>query len=296
MSSAAPIDAIVETFETLPPQLQGAARYVIDHPHDVALLSMREQARRAGVQPWTMTRLARRLGFEGYEPFRAVFADTLRQGGLGFAGKASEQLARQTEVGGRALAAEMIAALTARIGSLGEERSLDRLAAAAERMHHARRIYCLGLRSSHSVAAHVAYVMSFLGEKVVLLDAAAGTGADALRHAGADDVLLAVSVAPYTKLTVELARHAALRAVPVIALTDSAVSPLAGLAVETIVVSTESPSFFHTMTAAFAAGEVLCALVAGFGGEAAQAAIRLTDTQLSELGLHDLPAHNWRRS
>lgn len=290
-----PIDAIVEAFDTLPPQLQGAARYVIDHPHDVALLSMREQARRAGVQPWTMTRLARRLGFDGYEPFRALFADGLRHGGLGFAGKAREQLARQAEVGGRALAAEMVASLSARIGVLGDAASLDALTAAAERIHLSRRVYCLGLRSSYPVAAHFAYMMSFLGDRAALLDGAAGTGADALRHATSEDALLAVAVAPYTRRTVDLARHAAQRAVPVIALTDSAVSPLAGVAAETIVVSTESPSFFHTMTAAFAVGEVLCALVAGLGGEAAQAAIRLTDAQLSELGIHEAAVGHRRR-
>lgn len=295
MPTPPPVDEIVEAFDALPPQLQGAARYVIDNPHDVALLSMREQARRAGVQPWTMTRLAQRLGFDGYEPFRAGFADQLRQGGLGFAGKAQKQFARQTEVGGRALAAEMVAKVSASIGSLGEAASLDALTSAAERIHLARRVYCLGLRSSYPVAAHFAYMMSFLGDRTVLLDGAAGTGADALRHATTDDVLLAVAVAPYTRLTVELARAAARRAVPVVALTDSAVSPLAGVAAETIIVSTESPSFFHTMTAAFAVGEVLGALVAGLGGDAAQAAIRRTDAQLSELGIHELPPAARRR-
>ncbi|MGH7879602.1 MAG: MurR/RpiR family transcriptional regulator, partial [Candidatus Binataceae bacterium] len=49
-------------FEQLPPQLKEAARWVIDHPADVALLSMREQARRAGIPPATLTRLAQRLG------------------------------------------------------------------------------------------------------------------------------------------------------------------------------------------------------------------------------------------
>jgi DNA-binding MurR/RpiR family transcriptional regulator len=295
MPNPLPIDEVVEAFDSLPPQLQGAARYVIDHPHDVALLSMREQARRAGVQPWTMTRLAQRLGFDGYDPFRARFADELRQGGLGFTGKAREQFARQTEVGGRALAAEMLATVSASIGKLGEAASLDALASAAERIHQARRVYCLGLRSSYPVAAHFAYMMSFLGDRAVLLDGGAGTGLDSLRHATSDDVLLAVAVAPYTRLTVELARHAAQRAVPVVALTDSAVSPLAGIAAEAITVPTESPSFFHTMAAAFAVGEVLGALVAGLGGDAAQAAIRRTDAQLSELGIHEIPPAARRR-
>lgn len=53
---------IVHAFDALSGQLRIAARYVLDRPRDVALLSMREQARQAEVQPATMTRLAKHLG------------------------------------------------------------------------------------------------------------------------------------------------------------------------------------------------------------------------------------------
>src|SRR2546421_340830 len=53
-------------FEDLPRQLREAARWVVDHPTDVALLTTREQARRAKIAPATLTRLAQRLGFSGY--------------------------------------------------------------------------------------------------------------------------------------------------------------------------------------------------------------------------------------
>jgi DNA-binding MurR/RpiR family transcriptional regulator len=47
MDQRGPLNAsIVEAFDLLPPQLQTAARYMLDRPDDVALLSMREQARR----------------------------------------------------------------------------------------------------------------------------------------------------------------------------------------------------------------------------------------------------------
>ncbi|RJT31987.1 MurR/RpiR family transcriptional regulator [Mesorhizobium waimense] len=282
-------DAIVEVFDTLPTQLQGAARYLIDNPEDVALLSMREQARRAGLQPWTMTRLAKRLGFEGYEPLRSLYANAMRQGELGFASKAGAQLARQEQVGERALAAEMIVSLSRQVAGLGEPQMLDTLAEAAERLYAARRIFCLGLRSSHPVAAHFAYVMSFLGEKAVMLDAASGAGTDAIRLATTEDVLLVVGVAPYTRLTVDLARRAAANGVPLIAITDSVVSPLAPLAALSVLVATDSPSFFHTMSPAFIVGEILAALIAGKGRQKSLAAIRRTEDQLSQLDIHILP-------
>ncbi|RAZ92948.1 SIS domain-containing protein [Mesorhizobium hawassense] len=289
-------DAIVEVFDSLPSQLQDAARYLLDNPEDVALLSMREQARRAGLQPWTMVRLAKRLGFDGYEPLRSLYANAMRQGELGFAGKAGTQLAHQQEIGDRALAGEMVRSLAEQIARLGEPEQLDTLVAAAERLHAAHRIFCLGLRSSHPVVAHFSYVMSFLGEKTVVLDGASGTGTDAIRLATAEDVLFVVSVAPYTRLTVDLARRAAAGGVPVIALTDSAVSPLVGLAALSVLVPTESPSFFHAMAPAFVVGEILAALIAGKGGDKALAAIRRTEDQLSQLDIHILPPRGRRKS
>ena len=279
-------DRIVGVFDGLSAQLQAAARYLLDHPREVALLSMREQARQAGVQPATMTRLAKALGLEGYEPVRQAYADALR---AGFAGKADVQLKRQQVKGDKALAAEMLESLGRQIAWLGEPAALDGLVAAARRLAKARRVYCLGLRSSHPAAWQLHYILSLIGERTRLLDSSAGIGADAIGAATAGDVLLAVSVAPYTRQTIEIADYACAEGVPVVAVTDSRVSPLARLATETVVVSTDSPSFFHAMSPAFVVAEVLGALVAGRGGAAALQALGRTDRRLASLKVFHTP-------
>src|SRR5258707_12348074 len=81
-------------FENLSPQLQEAARWVIDHPADVALLSLREQARRAGIAPATLTRLAQRLGLRGYDGARKVYADAVRGRPDTHRGRGEERLGR----------------------------------------------------------------------------------------------------------------------------------------------------------------------------------------------------------
>jgi DNA-binding MurR/RpiR family transcriptional regulator len=294
MESRGPLNAsIVEAFDLLPPQLQTAARYMLDRPDDVALLSMREQARRAGVPPATMTRLAKRLGLDGYDSVRELYAGAVRAGTLGFAGKAGVQVEVQALHGERALAAEMATMLSRQIAALAEPAALDRLADAASRLHEARRVYCLGLRSCHAAAWHFHYMLSLLGDKTVMLDDAGGTGLDAIRDAGTADALLVASVEPYARATIEGARYAAGRGVPVVALTDSEVSPLAQIAGNTILVATGSPSFFHTMTPLLAVAEILAALVAGRGGAKALAALEHTEAQLSAFGVH-LPRRNGR--
>ena len=277
---------IVEAFNGLSPQLQTAARYVLDCPDDVALLSMREQARRAGVPPATMTRLAKRLGLEGYDEVRALYAGAVRDGTLGFAGKAGLQVETQKLRGERALAADMALTLSRQIARLAETPTLDRLADAAGRLHQARRIYCLGLRSCHAIAWHFHYMLSLLSDKTVMLDDAGGIGLDAIRDASGSDVLLAASVEPYARATIDGARYAHRQGVPVVALTDSEVSPLAQIAVTMIPAATDSPSFFHTMAPLLAVGEILAALVAGRSGAQALEALGRTEAQLAAFGVH----------
>ena len=68
---------IDQSFEALSPELQRAARWLRQNPAALALQSMRSTAREAGVAPATMTRLAQRLGFGGFEDLREPFAGQL---------------------------------------------------------------------------------------------------------------------------------------------------------------------------------------------------------------------------
>ena len=279
-------ERIIQSFDDMPAQLQAGARYVLDRPRDVALLSMREQARQAGVQPATMTRLAKRLGMDGYDDVRELYAAAVRDGGLGFAGKAGVQVVSQKLRGDKALAADMLASIGHQIRELATPASLERLVNAAKALASAQRIYCLGLRSSHSIAWHLHYVLTLVGDRSVHIDGIGATGSDALARATNKDVLLVASVMPYTRLTIELAEYAVSQGIAIVSVTDSEVAPLAQIAQHTIIVSTESPSFFHAMSPAFAVAEVLGAIIAGRGGEVALASLRHSDGHLAALNTH----------
>ena len=289
-------EQIIEAFDSMSVQLQAGARYVLDRPRDVALLSMREQARQAGVQPATMTRLAKHLGMDGYDDVRELYASAVREGDLGFAGKAGVQVVSQKLRGDKALAAEMLKSIGAQIERLAAPDRLDSLVAAARALASARRIFCLGLRSSHSVAWHLHYVLSLVGERSTHIDGIAATGADVLARATGRDVLLVASVLPYTRMTVELAEYAVQRGLRVVAITDSEVAPLAQIAQHSVIVPTDSPSFFHAMSPAFVVAEILGAIIAGRGGEDALSTLRHTDQHLATLNTHLKPRINKKAS
>ncbi|WP_332683963.1 MurR/RpiR family transcriptional regulator [Bosea sp. (in: a-proteobacteria)] len=276
--------ALADRFEQLPQQLQAAARWVLDHPADVALLTTREQAKRAGLSPATLTRLAQRFGLAGYDELRAIHAATLRQRPEGFAGRAGELMQRHGDEGAGAIAQDMFAALAEHLRALREPEALARFEHAAALLAEAQTVFCFGLRSSFPAAYMLDYIRDLIGADSVLADGAGGRGIDALRRIGPGDALFAVSVAPYTRLTLQAAALAKAKGAKLIALTDSPLSPLAAIADAALLVRTETPSFFHSMTPAFAAVECLAALMTARKGSAALAGIARHEAELEAAG------------
>jgi len=276
-------EQMIAQYDAMSAQLQQAARYVLEHPEDVALVSMREVARHADVQPATMTRLAKFLGLPGYDELRAQHTAALREGGDGFAAKVRKRVDEGSERGGSDTASHMLQGLSAQLAKLCEPDSLRRLEAAANRLTSARKVYVLGLRSSHAVAWHFHYVMTLLGERSVHLEGPGGTGGDALIRATPEDVLLVISIKPYATGALELAQLAKAQGVGIVSITDSEVSPLAALSEQVVLCPTESDSFFHTLTPALAISEVLCSLLAAFDRPKTLEALQQADKHLLHL-------------
>lgn len=274
---------IVEQFTTMPRRMQQAARFVLQNPQEVALLSMREQARAAGVSPATMTRLAQFLGLSGYDEVRTLYHDAIREQSDSFAAKARLQIRKQEMEGELAIAARMFARLAHQIEGLSHPDSLKTVVEAANLLAGARRIYCLGMRSCYPVMWQFSYVLSLLGERVELLDKAGYTGSDALMHAVEGDVLFVMTINPYAQAAYDICEYGRSRGLRILAITDAEIAPVMALADVALIAPTESISFFHTIAPSFALAEILANLIAGRPSIDAPSALQQTDTHLRHL-------------
>ena len=72
------IQQLADTIPNLAPQQRIAAQYFIDHPDEIGLRSMRDIASEANIQPATISRLCRSMGFDSYKEFTAPFKQQLR--------------------------------------------------------------------------------------------------------------------------------------------------------------------------------------------------------------------------
>lgn len=273
-------------YDSLPPKLRLAACYILDNPEDVALHSMRELARQAGVTPATMTRLAQALELSGFDEVRALHADVLRASPEVYAGRAEELVAKHRSVGMGGVIAEMITAIMDNLSCLGQASAMQTLEQAAREISQARRVYCLGYRASFPVAFQFAYLMALFDDKCTLIDPAGSGGRlPSTMDMTSDDILLAISYQPSAREVVEATAYARRRGVRVIAITDSAASPVGRMAHRSLLISSASPLFFDLMAPAFALCEILVALVAGLKEGDVPAAIAHWEAMTRDLGV-----------
>ncbi|WP_052958518.1 MurR/RpiR family transcriptional regulator [Aquamicrobium sp. LC103] len=249
-------DLLIDQFETLPRQLKIAANYILNEPTEVAWCSMRELARRAGVSHSTMMRLVHWIGFDKYEEVQSRYQTAIDRVGKSVDG--AVQSGAQVDIDG------FNALFSAQATRLTEGLELPKpFAEAARILAEAPQVYCLGLRSQYAVAHQFNYALSHFHNSTVLIDREIGlkTGG-ALEDSGPADALLAISTAPYARLTVEIAREAASHGVTIVAITDDRLSPLVRLARVSILVRPVKRFYFQSITPTLAAAEILAGLVA----------------------------------
>ena len=96
------LERLSAEWDNLTPEAQKAARYVLENPQDVGVSTVRDIAEAARVKPNTVVRMARQVGFEGYEDFREPFREAIQRGGTSFPDRARwlQDIAKTGDLGG----------------------------------------------------------------------------------------------------------------------------------------------------------------------------------------------------
>ncbi len=260
-STAPVLDRLVDRLADLSPQLRKAAEYVIDHPSHVGVSSIREIAEAAEVKPNTLVRMARAVGFEGFEDFRQPFRESLRAGTENFPDRARwlQSLAKGGRHGG--LYRGMAASTLDNIESMFAGLTAREVKAAADRIVAARNTYVVGVGVSYALAHNFAYLARMALNSVIAVPQEGSLPVDDIARAGRRDVVLGMGFEPYRTEVVDALRIAERQGARTIAITDSRTSPLALTADQSFVVPTHTPQFFTSTVAAAALLETLMAFV-----------------------------------
>ena len=255
------LETLAAQLPELTPETRKAAAYVLENPNDVGVSSIREIAAAANVKPNTFVRMARNIGFDGYEDFREPFREEIRQGRATFPDRARwlQSLSRGGRHGG--LFASMAASAIENIESTFADTDAARIKAAADAIVEARKTYVLGVGINHALARSFAYLADMALENVEALPRDGSLAIDDVARAGPDDVLVAMTFKPYRSDVVDAVTCADEQGSTIIGISDSPASPLVAGREHAFVVQTDSPQFFTSTISTAALLETLMAFV-----------------------------------
>lgn len=287
------ITAMLETFDQLAasirarfaelsPQFQAGAAFLLDHPDEVAVLSMRKVAGRAQVQPASLVRLSQLLGFPGWNELRDLFVARVRTRPEPLTTRARSLVAGTKK---DTFAHDLLAAQQHNLETTAanNERSVMQ---AARVLRKARHVYVAGFRSCYGVAFGFVYGYGLFRPSVSLLTGEAGTLEMQLRSISRDSATVVMSFAPYSVEAARVAEVALEKGSRLVAITDSAVSPIALNADSALIFSHESPSFFPSLVAATAIAESLVAHLLSLEGTEAVEQLEMAERSLHAKGAY----------
>jgi DNA-binding MurR/RpiR family transcriptional regulator len=277
-SKPSPLNELCSALPSLPMRLQEVGRFVAANDYDATTRSMRELATAAGADPAAFTRLAKALGYSGWDELRAALTEARRPAQSSpFSGRAKSR--RQGPNPEISLIAEKLEAEAAGLTRI----SSGSVAGAAKALHAARRIWIVGFRSCRSVAELLNYQLRLFRPDAVQLVGGSGPEDLDLGAFRTGDAVVVIGFAPYSTASVRAARAAYLSGATLIAITDRVTAPMAeGAGHQLLFESASSPGFFPSLTGAIVIAQSLAAAAFVLGGPGAKRRLEETEARLAD--------------
>lgn len=225
----------------LSPSQRQIADCLIANMHEAALWGVEELAAKSNTCVATVVRFAKKLDYSGYlEMRKALVTAAKRHYGRG------EQLL-QAPVQASATLLEVARRDIRNIDTLVKSVNEDLLQRVVKQIQVSRLRLAIGDGVSALMARQLAYLLINTGIPVM-----EGNPADFATQVGmldSKDLLIAISITPYTQETLDAAAYARKRGVPVLAFTDNLSGPLARAANLALPIPGENLLFSHSVTA-----------------------------------------------
>lgn len=253
---------MIERKGSMPKRLAQIAAFALANPDEIAFGTAASIAAASDVQPSTLVRLAHHLGYEGFSDLQSIFRERLRD-------RTSSYEERLISLEKSNAADEDAMLLNGFLTAAGQ--SVSRLAAtikpdvfarAVDTLAAAETIYLIAKRRSYPLTAHMTYAFSKLHIRHQIVASPNGVDAETVQFATARDAAIAASFAPYAADSLAQTQVLSERGVPIVAITDSAFSPLAAIASHSLEVAEADFAGFRSLSASMALAMALPVAIA----------------------------------
>ncbi|MCA2407761.1 MurR/RpiR family transcriptional regulator [Rhizobium leguminosarum bv. viciae 248] len=243
---------IIERKASMPKRLAQVAAFALGNPDEIAFGTTASIAAASDVQPSTLVRLAHHLGYGGFSDLQSIFRERLRDRTLSY----EERLVTLEQSSGddedANLLSGFIAAANQSVNRLAATVQSDTFTKAVNILASAETIYLIAKRRSYPLTAHMTYAFSKLNIRHQIVASPNGVDPEMVQFATPKDAAIAASFSPYAADSLSQSQELADRGVPVIAITDSAFSPLAACATHWFEVAEADFAGFRSLSASMA--------------------------------------------
>lgn len=235
------------------------AAYILSDYDKAAFMTANKLGSLVGVSESTVVRFAALLDYDGYPAMQKALQEMVR-------GKLTS-IQRIRTSNDRLFSTDVVSSVLQmdreKIRIAIEEVDRTAFRAVVDKLLIARHIYILGVRSSSFLAGYLHFYLHLIFENVTLVTSnSAGDILESILRIGPGDVLVGISFPRYSKSTVKGVQFAHDRGADVVAITDSAISPLYPLASAALLARSDMISFVDSLVAPFS---LLNALIVAAG-------------------------------
>jgi DNA-binding MurR/RpiR family transcriptional regulator len=276
-AKSSPLSDLCSALPSLPLRLQQVGRFVAANDYDATTRSMRDLAAEAGADPAAFTRLAKAIGYSGWEELRAALTEARRPAQAApFSGRTRGR--RHGPNADVMLVTDKLEAEAAGLPRIAAQSIAD----AARALHGAKRIWIAGYRSCRSVAELLNYELRLFRPDQVQIVGASGPDDLDLGAFRPGEAVIVIGFMPYTHASVRVAQAAYHAGATLIAITDVVTAPMAEGADHALLFeAASSPGFFPSLTGAIAIAQSLAAVTFSLGGTLAKKRLQDTEARLA---------------
>ncbi len=222
------------------------ARYLLAHYDKAAYMTAAKLGQEVSVSESTVVRFVMELGYAGYPEFQKALQELIRTKLTSF-----QRMEVTNHLIGDGDVLEKV--LMTNVDNI--RYTLDNISRAAfqdavDAIVRAKTIYIIGVRSSAMLANFFGYSLQMIFDNVRLIDATAGSELfQQMMSIGEGDVMVAISFPRYSKRVIKAVEFARRAGADVVALTDSAESPIAASAQQVLIAQSDMASYVDSLVA-----------------------------------------------
>ncbi len=223
------------------------AAFITEHYDEAAFMTAARLGEKVGVSESTVVRFAAQLGFEGYPQLQKAMQELIRSK-LTIVQRMEVTRARVTD---EQVLREVATGDINNIRQTLEEMDLKAFDSAVDAVVKARHIYVFGAGSCKALASFLThYLQMLLGGSAHLITAASQSEIfEELLDISEQDAVIGISFPRYSSKAAKTLHYAHSKGVPVIAITDSILSPIAPYASSLLLAHSDMASLVDSLVA-----------------------------------------------